>query len=87
MPRSNASKKFYKFYIAEPRENADMDELANKLIALKDVMEVYITDSINKGGILIKTRFGENPSDIESFLSKHLGNKYGEVQAISYRKK
>lgn len=80
------SKKFFKFYIAEPKENADIDALASRLIGLKNVMEVYITDSIRHSGILIKTRFDESPKDVEGFISKHLDRRYGEVQAIAYRK-
>jgi hypothetical protein len=82
----SVKKKFCKFYIANPVENADVDALANRLIALKNVAEVYITDCINNGGILVKTRFDEKPEDLEGFLSKHLGKHYGEVHAIAYKK-
>ena len=82
--RKPVRRKFCKFYIARPRANMNIDELANKLITLKNVDEVYITDCINNGGILIKTRFDEEPKDLASVLSKHLGKSYGEVHAIAY---
>jgi hypothetical protein len=77
---------FCKFYVANPKENMNMDELANGLIALKNVAEVYITDCICNSGILVKTRFDEEPKDLENFLSKHLGKRYGEIHAIAYKK-
>jgi hypothetical protein len=79
-------RKFCKFYIARPREDVNIDALANRLIALKNVAEVYITDSINNSGILVKTRFDEEPANLKVFLSKHLGKSYGEVHAIAYKK-
>jgi hypothetical protein len=82
----SVKKKFCKFYIAKPMENANMDELANRLIALENVEEVCITDCINNGGILVKTRFDEEPKALEGFLSKHLGKSFGEVHAITYRR-
>ncbi len=77
---------FCKFYIVNPKENMNIDELASGLIAMKNVTEVYITDCISNGGILVKTRFDDEPKDLESFLSKRLGKHYGEVQAIAYKK-
>lgn len=77
---------FCKFYTAKPRENLDMDELANGLLALKSVSEVYITDCISNSGILVKTRFDGEPKDLESVLLKHLGKSYGEVHAIAYKR-
>jgi hypothetical protein len=77
---------FCKFYTAKPRENVNVDELANDLIALKNVDEVYITDRIDDSGILVKTRFGEELGNLKSILSKHLGKSYGEVHAIAYKR-
>jgi hypothetical protein len=79
-------RKFCKFYIAKPRENMNIEELANDLIALKNVEEVYVTDCIRDSGILVKTRFDEKPEDLEGVLSKHLGKGYGEVHAIAYKR-
>jgi hypothetical protein len=84
--RKSVRRRFCKFYIAKPRENMNVEELANDLIALKNVDEVYITDCISNSGILVRTRFDEGPEDLESVLSKHLGKSYGEVHAIAYRK-
>ena len=79
-------KNFCKFYIVNPAENLDVDELASVLVALKDVAEVYITDCINNGGLLIKTRLDEDAEDLKNLLSKRLGKRYGEVQAIAYKR-
>jgi hypothetical protein len=84
--RKPVRKRFCKFYIAKPRENIDVEKLANDLIALENVEEVYITDCISNSGILVKTSFDVEPEDLESVLSKHLGKSYGEVHAIAYRK-
>ena len=84
--RKPVRRNFCKFYIVNPRENMNIDELANGLISMKNVTEVYITDCINNGGILVKTRFDNEPKDLESFLSKRLGKHYGEVHAIAYKR-
>ncbi len=77
---------FCKFYVANPKANMNLDALANELMALKNVAEVYITDCICNSGILVKTRFDKEPKDLECLLSKHLGKRYGEVHAIAYKR-
>ena len=77
---------FCKFYVANPKANMNMDALANELMSLKNVAEVYITDCICNSGILIKTRFDEEPKDLEGLLSKRLSKRYGEVHAIAYKR-
>lgn len=78
---------FYKFYLINPKENASIDALAEKLISFQEVEEVYVTDGDH--GFLVKTRFtdGKEPKDLSRFIKKRIDSKYGEVNAyFSYRK-
>ena len=79
-------KNFCKFYVVNPAENLNMDELASTLIAMKNVAEVYITDCINNCGLLVKTKFDDEPEDLKDFLSKQMGKRYDEVHAIAYKR-
>ena len=80
-------KKFYKFYLVNPKDNADPDTVAEKLISFDDVEEVYITDG--DYGFIVKTRFrdGKEPQDVYDYIHKKIDNKYGEITSYyKYRK-
>jgi len=52
------NKKFYKFYFLQPPENVNADHIAEQLIDIKNVEEVYVTDG--DYGFVVKTRFFRN---------------------------
>ncbi|MEM3841071.1 MAG: hypothetical protein QXN59_00015 [Candidatus Micrarchaeaceae archaeon] len=72
-------KKFYNFYFLKPPVNSEMEGLGDSLIAMKEVEEVFLTDG--DFGYIVKARFneGNEPSDVERFIQKRLGNRYGRV--------
>ncbi|EQD65943.1 hypothetical protein B2A_01369 [mine drainage metagenome] len=80
-------KKFYKFYLVNPKANADPDTVAEKLISFDDVEEVYVTDG--DYGFIVKTRFrnGNEPKDVYGYIHKKIDNKFGEITSYyKYRK-
>ncbi|EQD63865.1 hypothetical protein B2A_02315 [mine drainage metagenome] len=80
-------KKFYKFYLVNPKANADPDTVAEKLISFDDVEEVYVTDG--DYGFIVKTRFrnGNEPKDVYSYIHNKIDNKFGEITSYyKYRK-
>ncbi len=81
------SKRFYKFYFVQPPMNADADHLAEQLIDIKNVEEVFVTDG--DYGFIVKTRFfeGKEPDDAYNYISKRLGSNFGKVTSYyQYRK-
>ena len=79
-------KRFYKFYLVNPKANSDIDTLAERLFAFKDVEEVYVTDGDH--GFVVKTRFteGKEPKDLCSYMQKGIDYSYGRVAHYRYRK-
>jgi hypothetical protein len=84
--RKPVRRRLFKFYVAKPKVNLNVEKLAYGLLALKNVDEVYITDRIEDSGILVKAKFEEESDGMEDALSKHLGKGYGEVHAIAYKR-
>ena len=79
--------RLHKFFFVEPQENANADELAEKLISLKNVEEVFVTDG--DCGFVVKTRFSmeDEPKDVIQFIKNHVGRSYGAVVShYEYRK-
>ena len=79
---TRSGKRFYRLYFLKPPVNSDMEDLGDELIGMKEVEEVYLTDG--DFGYIVKTRFDEEnePSDVERFLQKRLGNRYGKATAF-----
>ncbi|MEM4839493.1 MAG: Lrp/AsnC ligand binding domain-containing protein, partial [Candidatus Micrarchaeaceae archaeon] len=80
-------KRFYKFYLVNPKDNADPDTVAEKLISFDDVEEVYVADG--DYGFLVKTRFrdGKEPKDVFGYIHNKIDAKYGEITTYyKYRK-
>jgi DNA-binding Lrp family transcriptional regulator len=75
-------KTYHKFFLIKPRENANIDKLANDLIQLKDVVEVYATEG--SAGFIVKARFdkGKEPSSVSRYIQKNISKDYGTL--ISY---
>ena len=72
----------HKFYFIQPKENANADQLAEALINLKLVEEVFLTDG--DYGFIVKARFfnGREPKDVTEYISRKISNNYGKV--VSY---
>jgi DNA-binding Lrp family transcriptional regulator len=72
-------KKFYRFCLVNPKDNADPDTVAEKLIGFDDVEEVYVTDG--DYGFIVKTRFrnGKEPHDVYGYIHNKIDSKYGEI--------
>jgi hypothetical protein len=81
------TKKFYKFYFLQPPTNVNADRIAEQLIGIKNVEEVFVTDG--DYGFIVKTRFfeGQEPDDAFNFISKRLGSNYGKVTSYYQYKK
>lgn len=80
-------KDFYKFYLIHPPENADADHVAEQLINIKNVEEVFVTDG--DYGFIVKARFfdGKEPDDAYNYIFKKLGSNFGRVTSYyQYRK-
>ena len=79
---TRSGKRFYRMYFLKPPVKAEMEDLGDELIRMNEVEEVYLTDG--DFGYIVKTRFDEEnePSDVERFLQKRLGNRYGKVTAF-----
>jgi DNA-binding Lrp family transcriptional regulator len=86
-PIKRLSKKFYKFYFVHPPKNADADRLAEQLIGIKNVEEVFVTDG--DYGFVVKARFfeGKEPDDAQNFLLKKMGGNFGKVTSYYQYKK
>lgn len=69
----------HKIFFVRPRQNADAGELAERLIKLKPVEEVFLTDG--DYGFVVKARFfkGEEPKDVTRFITRNIDSKYGAV--------
>ena len=79
--------RLHRFYLIRPRANSNVEELAERLVELKHVEEVYVTDG--DYGYLVKTRFdGEkDPDDAASYIRKNIGKRFGSVTSyFNYRK-
>ena len=77
----------HRFYLVEPKEDADLDRLADRLISLKAVEEVSIGDGLY--GLLVKVRFldGKEPSNVADFITRRIGTRYGTLDSYyQYRK-
>lgn len=69
----------HKFYLVAPRPNINSDALAERIIMLEPVEEVFLTEG--DYGFIIKTRFfnGEEPKDIARYISRNVGSRFGKV--------
>ncbi len=78
---------FHRFYLIEPKEDVNLDEVADSLISLKPVEEVLIADG--NYGLVVKVRFqtGREPTNVADFISRHIGSKFGTFDSYyQYRK-
>ncbi len=80
-PGASKKGKFHRFYLVEPKPDVDAGSLAEKLIALKPIEEVFLSDGDR--GFLVKVRFieGKEPSDIAGYLKGRIAARYGTVDS------
>lgn len=77
----------HRFYLIEPKPNANADQLAEKLISLKSVEEVFLSDG--DYGFIVKVRFldGKEPSDVAHYIKGRIASRFGTVDSYyQYRK-
>ncbi len=90
MANSTPSRKrgsLHRFYLIEPKPNVDAGKLAEKLVALKHVEEVFLSDG--DYGFIVKVRFldGKEPSCVANYLKTNLAGRFGTVDSYyKYRK-
>ena len=71
---------FHKFYLLKPKHTAKIKDVADSIMGLKDVQELYLTEG--DYGFMLKTRFSDNkkPDEVEKYLAKNLDQKFGAVR-------
>jgi DNA-binding Lrp family transcriptional regulator len=86
-PVRRVAKGHYKFYLVHPTLNADADHVAERLMGIKNVEEVFVTDG--DYGFIVKARFpkGNRQDDAFNYLSKNLGSNLGSVTSYYQYKK
>lgn len=69
----------HKLYLIKTRGNSNTGELAEKLIALKPIERVSLTEG--SCGFIVRVRFirGKEPSSVTLYISKNISSKYGKV--------
>ena len=80
-------KTFHKFFILRPKEGVEIAKVANELLALNDVLEVYVTEG--NAGFMVKARFdGERePEQVASYIKANIDNRYGTlVSYLNYKR-
>ena len=80
-------KTFHKFFILRPKDGVEIAKVANELLALDDVLEVYVTEG--SAGFMVKARFdGEKePADVARYIKANIDNRYGTlVSYLNYRR-
>jgi DNA-binding Lrp family transcriptional regulator len=77
----------HRFYLVEPKPNADAGRIAEKLIALKQVEEVFLSDG--DYGFIVKVRFidGKEPPNVADYLKQNVATRFGTADSYyKYRK-
>lgn len=69
----------HKFYFVRPRQNADAGEIAEKLLGLRPVDQVYVTEG--DCGFIVRARVtdGREPKGVADYIAKNVGGRYGRV--------
>ncbi|MGC8652240.1 MAG: hypothetical protein ACP5UH_03250 [Candidatus Micrarchaeia archaeon] len=72
-----ATSNYYKFFLIQPRADANAKELAQKLMAFDEVAEVYVTEGV--AGFMVKAKFfsSDIPNNLERYIRGKLGERYG----------
>ncbi len=81
--QASSKKRFYTIYLVNPDHlRISIDALADELIAMKQISEVYVSDSSFTAGFSIKVRFDEKlkPKNVTKFFQERIDSKFGRVQ-------
>ena len=77
----------HRFYLIEPKQNADAGKLAEKLITLKHVEEVFLADGDYGFIIKVKRTNGKEMSGMINYLKQNVATRIGTVDSYyRYRK-
>ena len=80
-------KTFHKFFILRPKDGVEITKVANELLALNDVPEVYVTEG--SAGFTVNASFdGEKePEDVARYIKANIDNRYGTlVSYLNYKR-
>ncbi len=82
---TNQGKRFFKMYLAGARNEVNLDELADRVMRLNSVAEVFITTASADDAILLKTRFkkGMEPRNVVTYIGNRIGTKFGRIADMS----
>ena len=77
----------YRFYMLDPREGSDISSIAGRLMAFKEVEEVYVTEGDH--GFIVKARLGAKglSKGIHSYISKAVDRRFGQATSCLLYKK
>ncbi len=73
-------KKFCKFYLVNPKHlYLSIDALAEQLIGMKEIKEIYINDTNESKAFDVMVRFSRDmkPKDVKSYITERLNDRYG----------
>jgi hypothetical protein len=87
MDKNRRKGTMYNLYFVKPKENADAGGIAEKLMALKSVKEVLMTEG--DCGFVVKAKFidGKEPVEVANYISKNISSRYGKaVSHYEYKK-
>ncbi len=72
----------HRFYLISPKDGMDSTAFVERMLAIKQVQEVYITDG--DFGYLVRAKFlKENePKDAVDYIAKRVDRRFGKV--VSY---
>ena len=74
-------KGFKKFYLVNPKHlHISIDALAEQLIGMPEIKELYINDSNETDAFEVKVRFDKQnePVNIQNYITKRLNTNYGK---------
>jgi hypothetical protein len=79
--RTSVSKRgaLHRIYFCSPKESTNADMLADRLIGLRLVQEVFLTDI--EDGYVVKVRFtkGKEPERPDAYIARNVSRDFGHV--------
>ncbi|MCL4379141.1 MAG: hypothetical protein M1160_02955 [Candidatus Marsarchaeota archaeon] len=72
----------HRFYLISPKESVDSTAFIEKMLSLKPVQEVFLTDG--DYGYIVRAKFRKEgePKDVVDYLAKRVDRRFGKV--VSY---
>lgn len=81
---TKGGKKFCRFYLINPKHmHISIDALADQLIGMKEVQEIYLNDSNKNEAFDVMVRFNSEMAtkDIKEYIKNRLSSKFGEFSS------